>query len=120
MRFPYTFYEDRAIKAYFRNGGTQQPSRTASETVMLRGQAYVVLRNINGVLKVYRIERDGRLRGLEFRPEDWDTDVIARALEEEEQRERELLKKIRVHDAPVEALPAQAATAPAFKMFGKV
>ena len=44
----------RAFVAYFRTGGTDQPS-SASGEVEHDGLRYVVLHNVNGVLAVYRV-----------------------------------------------------------------
>jgi hypothetical protein len=54
---------ERAIAAYFRTGGRAQPSN-ASDIETYDDQEYVVLRNINGVLAVYVIRPNGRLRRL--------------------------------------------------------
>lgn len=53
----------RAFAAYFRAGANQQPANTSGE-VEHEGRRYVVLRNINGVLAVYRVRTDGVLKGL--------------------------------------------------------
>jgi hypothetical protein len=56
---------DRAVNLYARcEISLQQPSRSDSGTTLLDGRTYVVLRNINGVLAVYRVRRDGALRRL--------------------------------------------------------
>jgi len=57
----------RAIKAYFKAGGTQQPSNdsAAQEAGAL---TYVVLRNVTGTLAVYRVRRDGALKRLKRWP----------------------------------------------------
>ncbi len=44
----------RAFVAYFRTGGTDQPSNTSGE-VDHDGRRYVVLHNNGGVLAVYRV-----------------------------------------------------------------
>lgn len=53
----------RALNAYFRSGGTDLPSRHV-EPVEHAKKRYAVLDNVSGVLAVYRIRRDGRLRRL--------------------------------------------------------
>ncbi len=53
----------RAIEAYLRSGSPDQPGR-GSEERELDGRRYVVLRNVRGVLGVYRLEGDGGLRKL--------------------------------------------------------
>lgn len=53
----------RAMAAWFRSGGTDQPSND-SHVEVLNGLRYVVLVNTNGVLAVYRVKNDGLLRVL--------------------------------------------------------
>jgi hypothetical protein len=53
----------RAIEAYLRTGGPDQPGRDSEERD-LDGRHYVVLRNTRGFLAVYRLEGDGGLRRL--------------------------------------------------------
>lgn len=65
-----TFRHDpvtRALAAYFRAGGTDQPSAD-SGVVEHDGKSYVVLRNVNGVLTVYRVLNDGGLKALKRWP----------------------------------------------------
>jgi len=51
---------DRAHNAYFRNGGREQPSNS-SEVTEHNDQCYVALRNVRGLLKLYRLRKDGKL-----------------------------------------------------------
>ncbi len=56
---------ERAYSAYFRgNGGADQPSSYDSGPAEVNGKVYVVLRNVNGPLKVYRVTKCGGLRSL--------------------------------------------------------
>ena len=56
---------DRAIRAYFRSfPDGPQPSQYDSDLWEYAGLFYVVLRNVNGILQVYRVYRNGRLRRL--------------------------------------------------------
>ncbi len=61
----------RALAAYFRSGGTEQPSTTDSgvETTA-DGKQYVALRNVSGILAVYRVKVDGVLKRLKRYPSD--------------------------------------------------
>ena len=53
----------RALAAYYRNGGTAQP--TGGGVVQeYDGKLYVVLSNVRGTLAVYRVRNDGILKGL--------------------------------------------------------
>ena len=58
----------RAFAAWFRSGGTDQPSATSSGVESHDGKQYVVLRNTRGVMKVYRVRPDGMLKGLRRYP----------------------------------------------------
>lgn len=49
------YYLSRAMSAYARSGGTDQPSSHLSTVCTYRGRSYVRLANINGPLAVYRI-----------------------------------------------------------------
>ncbi len=51
----------RAIAAYLRSGSPDQPGRDSEEREVA-GRRYVVLRNVRGLLGVYRLEGDGGLR----------------------------------------------------------
>lgn len=57
----------RAMAAYRRSGGSQQPSGSG-DIATIDGVDYVVLRNANGILKVYQLTDDGRLKGLRETP----------------------------------------------------
>ena len=48
----------RAIKTYLRDEGAQQPAAQHSGLERHDGLRYVVLRNVNGVLAVYRVRGD--------------------------------------------------------------
>jgi hypothetical protein len=56
----------RAFAAYYRSGETVDPDKPASSSgvVTHQGKEYVVLRNVNGVLAVYRVGNSGVLRRL--------------------------------------------------------
>jgi hypothetical protein len=56
---------DRAFAAYFRTEGAYaaQPSNH-SDVQEHAGKEYVVLRNVNGILAVYRIRPSGELKRL--------------------------------------------------------
>jgi hypothetical protein len=56
-------YAPRAMAAYFRSGGTDQPSGTVMKYTVA-GKEYVVLANARGILAVYRVKPDGYLKGL--------------------------------------------------------
>jgi hypothetical protein len=59
----------RAYAAYFRGGQYHdQPSSSASTVEVVDDKFYVVLRNVNGVLAVYRVRNDGILKGLKRWP----------------------------------------------------
>jgi len=60
----------RAFAAYFEAEGdlAPQPSRETSWPVVHDGRRYVVLRNVNGVLAVYRVRPDGVLKRLKRWP----------------------------------------------------
>lgn len=53
----------RAFAAYFRTGGTDQPTKGSGE-IEHDGKRYVVLRNRSGLLAVYRVRNDGMLRRM--------------------------------------------------------
>jgi len=50
------------------SGANIQPSAVASGVEKHNGLEYVVLRNINGVLAVYRVHNDGQLRRMKRWP----------------------------------------------------
>jgi hypothetical protein len=60
-------YVRRATAAWFRTGGYDHPSNI-SEVEEHKGKFYVVLRNVNGVLAVYRIRNDEMLKRLKRWP----------------------------------------------------
>jgi hypothetical protein len=61
-------YLKRAMGAYFRFGGIDQPSKDESGERQHDGKDYVVLKNVNGVLAVYRITTSGQLKKLKRWP----------------------------------------------------
>lgn len=61
----------RAMAAYFRHypgASMNQPDSTASGETEHDGKQYVVLRNVDGVLAVYRVRQDGMLKRLKRWP----------------------------------------------------
>ena len=65
----------RAFAAYFREaarGGAYSPDQPANDSGVKEagGKRYVVLRNVNGVLAVYRVRNDGVLKGLKRWPKE--------------------------------------------------
>ncbi len=48
----------RAVTEWFHAGGLVQPANSSGVTEF-EGKSYVVLRNVNGVLAVYRIRTNG-------------------------------------------------------------
>jgi len=65
-------FERRALKAYFRAanavGAQADQPKTPETWTDGDGKMYVVLRNVRGVLAVYRIGNDDRLRRLKRWP----------------------------------------------------
>ena len=62
----------RAFAAHLRKsseGAPMQPSKN-SDVRTVAGKTYVVLRNVGGVMQVYRVRNDGRLKGLKRWPSD--------------------------------------------------
>jgi hypothetical protein len=57
----------RAYAAYFRSGGVDLPSNT-SDVIVFGGKTYAVLRNVNGILGIYRLLKSGQLRRLRRYP----------------------------------------------------
>jgi hypothetical protein len=55
--------ERRALAAYYRSGGTDQPSG-GGFVVEHDGKLYVVLSNVRGTLAVYRVRGSGALKRL--------------------------------------------------------
>lgn len=62
----------RALAAYFRSGGTDQPAARACGVETVEGLQYAVLRNGGGVLAVYRVRNDGMLKRLKRWPKELD------------------------------------------------
>jgi hypothetical protein len=60
----------RAKAAWFRTGGSDQPGSSHSGVEESNGKHYVVLRNVNGVMAVYRIRNDGILKRMKRWPEE--------------------------------------------------
>jgi len=62
----------RAFAAWFRSGGTDQPSN-ASGVVEHDGKDYVLLLNVTGTLAVYRVTNQGQLKRLKRWPAELDS-----------------------------------------------
>jgi hypothetical protein len=60
----------RAFAAFFRHGGTEQPSASDSGVEKHEGLHYAVLRNVRGTLAVYRVRNDKMLKRLKRWPND--------------------------------------------------
>ena len=58
----------RALAAYYRSGGRDQP--TSVKEIVHNGHPYVRLVNTHGVLAVYRVRNDGMLKRLRRWPAD--------------------------------------------------
>jgi hypothetical protein len=58
----------RALAAYFKMGGQDQPNAAMSGVATVKGLKYVVLQNIRGTLAVYRVKNDGALRRMKRWP----------------------------------------------------
>lgn len=63
----------RGLSAYYRTaakeaGQAAQPSSSESGVREVDGRKYVVLRNVTGILFVYRVRTDGMLKGLKRWP----------------------------------------------------
>ncbi len=69
-------YVNRAMAAYFRGAKLDsmplQPNSGISCIEVHDGKNYVVLRNINGVLAVYRITTSGQLKRLKRWPKEFE------------------------------------------------
>jgi hypothetical protein len=63
---------ERACRAYFRSGGIDEPASAGSGEETVGERKYVVLRNVRGILAVYRIKTDGVLKRLERWPKELD------------------------------------------------
>lgn len=61
-------YMRRALAAYFRTGGTEQPEAGKSSVLESGGLWYVILRNSTDVLAVYRITNEEQLRRMKRPP----------------------------------------------------
>lgn len=59
----------RAISAYFKFGGSDMPSNN-SRMEEVKGKRYAVLNNAKGILAVYRIRNDGKLKSLKRYPKE--------------------------------------------------
>jgi len=59
----------RALTAYFRDGGAHLPSKQ-SRVVVLNGLKYVHLVNANGTIAVYRVDCLGRVKQLSRPPKE--------------------------------------------------
>jgi hypothetical protein len=57
----------RAFAAYFRKGRHDQPAED-SEVFAHDDKLYVILRNVRGILEVYRVRNDGMLKSLKRIP----------------------------------------------------
>jgi hypothetical protein len=57
----------RAYAAYRRSGAVDLPSN-GSEEIVFGGKTYVVLRNADGILAIYRLLKCGQLRRLRCYP----------------------------------------------------
>jgi hypothetical protein len=60
----------RAFAAYYRSGEGEMPIQPSqySDVETLDGKEYVVLRNVNGVIAVYRVMNSGQLKRLKRYP----------------------------------------------------
>ncbi|MCA9189126.1 MAG: hypothetical protein KDA99_26055 [Planctomycetales bacterium] len=65
----------RAFAAYFRSGGSDQPSGN-SGLVMVDGKYYVHLYNGSRTLAVYRVDTSGRLKRLKRWPSEIDEPIF--------------------------------------------
>ena len=68
----------RAYAAYFRSGAVDLPSN-GSDEIVFGGKTYVVLRNVHGILAIYRLLKCGQLRRLRCYPAGLDRAVRALA-----------------------------------------
>lgn len=59
---------ERAIAAYLKAGGPDQPGK-GSEEVTIDEVTYAVLRNVKGILAVYRVDGKGYLRRIREVPD---------------------------------------------------
>ena len=75
MQYDETDLTRRATAAWFRAGNTAQPNASDSGTLEIEGRVYVVLRNVEGPLAVYRLTGQGKLRSLRR----WPAEIKAEA-----------------------------------------
>jgi hypothetical protein len=68
----------RGYAAYFRSGGVDLPSN-ASDVIVFGAKTYVVVRNVLGILAIYRLLKSGQLRRLKRYPVGLDRAVRALA-----------------------------------------
>jgi hypothetical protein len=54
----------RSFAAWFRGGNMDQPSQESSAVETHGGKVYVVLRNQETLMAVYRVRNDGMLKGM--------------------------------------------------------
>jgi hypothetical protein len=66
----------RAYAAYFRSGAVDLPSNRSDE-IVFGGKTYVVLRNVHGILAIYRLLKCGQLRRLRCYPAGLDRAIRA-------------------------------------------
>jgi hypothetical protein len=67
-------YYRRALAAYFRTGGRDQPATGLSDEYEVNGREYVRLANVQGILAVYRVKPEGFLRRLKRWPKELEAD----------------------------------------------
>jgi hypothetical protein len=60
----------RALAAYFRGGATTQPNSGESGVQLIGDRRYVVLRNSDGLLAIYRVRNDGMLKRMKRWPKE--------------------------------------------------
>lgn len=59
----------RAMSAYFKYGGYNQPGKSPTRVETVKKKKYVVLANgCNNILTVYRVRNDGKLKSLKRYP----------------------------------------------------
>jgi len=56
--------EERVFRAYFRGRRYRDQPSNGVEWVEHEGRLYAVLSNVNGILAVYRVKKDGSLKGI--------------------------------------------------------
>ncbi|MGO8693470.1 MAG: hypothetical protein ACLQMF_07310 [Rectinemataceae bacterium] len=60
----------RAIAAWYKGGGTEEPSIPASGVQEIAGLQYVILKNESSILAIYRIGNNNLLRRLRRPPKE--------------------------------------------------